>query len=45
MQKAVMVGMLLSSVKGAWDVSDEMNRLLPDFKFTQLEEFLSKAWE
>ena len=44
MMKTVLVGTLLSSVKGAWDVSDEMNKLLPDFKFTQLEDFLALNW-
>ncbi|RDW59930.1 hypothetical protein BP6252_13017 [Coleophoma cylindrospora] len=44
MLKTVLIGTLLSSVKGAWDVSDEMNQLLPEFKFTQLEDFLTEAW-
>lgn len=43
--KSVLVGMLLSSAKGAWVVSDEFNRLLPDYKFTQVEEFLAEVWE
>jgi hypothetical protein len=45
MLKTVLIGTLLSSAKGAWDVSDEVNKLLPDFKFTQIEDFLTKAWE
>jgi len=45
MMKTVLIGTLLSSAKGAWDVSDQMNKLLPDFKFTQLEDFLTKVWE
>jgi hypothetical protein len=45
MLKAVLIGTLLSSAKGAWDVSDEFNKLLPDFQFTQIEDFLTKAWE
>jgi len=45
MMKAVLIGTLLSSAKGAWDVSDEFNQLLPDFKFTGLEDFLTAAWE
>jgi len=44
MLKAVLIGTLLSSIKGAWDVSDEVNKLLPDFKFTQIEAFLTKVW-
>ncbi|PVH76900.1 NmrA-like family protein [Cadophora sp. DSE1049] len=45
MLKIVLIGTLLSSAKGAWDVSDAFNRLLPDFKFTEIEGFLSDAWE
>jgi hypothetical protein len=45
MLKTVLIGTLLSSAKGAWDVSDEFNQLLPDFKFTQIEEFLAQIWE
>ncbi|KAK6833485.1 NAD(P)-binding protein [Apiospora arundinis] len=45
MQKMVSIGFLLSSVKGAWDSSDEMNRLFPDYKFTSAEEFLKGVWE
>lgn len=45
MLKTVLIGTLISSVKGAWDVSDEINKLLPDFKFTQIEEFLAEVWE
>jgi hypothetical protein len=45
MRKAILIGMLLGSAKGAWDVSDEMNKLLPDFEFTQWEDFLNSIWE
>jgi hypothetical protein len=45
MLKTVLIGTLLSSAKGAWDVSDEVNKLLPDFKFTQMEDFLTTVWE
>ncbi|KAK7911073.1 NAD(P)-binding protein [Apiospora marii] len=44
-QKTVSIGFLLSSVKGAWDSSDEMNHMFPDYEFTSAEEFLMKAWE
>lgn len=37
-------GMLLGISAGALRSSDEWNRLLPDYKFTQAEEFLAKAW-
>ncbi|PGH27943.1 hypothetical protein AJ80_00197 [Polytolypa hystricis UAMH7299] len=43
--KMVSIGILLSSSKGAWDSSDELNQLFPDYKFTPIEEFLAKAWE
>jgi hypothetical protein len=40
----LLAGMLLGISAGALNVSDEWNRLLPDYTFTQAEEFLSKAW-
>jgi hypothetical protein len=43
--KAVSIGVLLSSSKGAWDISDEMNQLFPDHEFTLVEDFLAKVWE
>ncbi|KAI1105977.1 hypothetical protein F4804DRAFT_302512 [Jackrogersella minutella] len=43
--KVVPIGILLSSAKGAWDVSDEMNQLFPEYQFTPPEDFLSKVWE
>lgn len=43
--KAVSIGILLSSSKGAWDVSDDWNRLLPDYEFTRIEDFLAATWE
>ena len=45
MLKAVLIGTLLSGAKGAWAVSDEFNRILPDYRFTQIEDFLAKVWE
>jgi hypothetical protein len=45
MLESVLIGTLIGSAKGAWDTSDEVNKLLPDFKFTELEDFLAKAWE
>jgi hypothetical protein len=43
--KSVLIGTLLSGAKGAWAVSDEWNRILPDYKFTQIEDFLARVWE
>ena len=37
-------GMLLVISVGALDTSDEWNRLLPDYRFTSAEDFLTKAW-
>ncbi|KAH9906562.1 hypothetical protein F4778DRAFT_778952 [Xylariomycetidae sp. FL2044] len=45
MLKQVAIGVLLSSAKGAWDSSDEMNRLFPDYRFTAAAEFLADVWE
>lgn len=45
MLKTVLIGTLISSTKDAWDVSEEINKLLPDFKFTRIEDFLSEVWE
>lgn len=42
--QAVSIGILLSSSKGAWDSSDEVNQLFPGYEFTQAEDFLSKVW-
>jgi hypothetical protein len=32
-------------LNGAWDVSAEWNERFPDYKFTSVEEYLTKAWE
>lgn len=45
MLKTVLIGTLISSVESAWNVSDEMNKLFPDFELTEIEEFLTKVWE
>ncbi|KAM0234860.1 hypothetical protein ACHAPO_006224 [Fusarium lateritium] len=37
-------GILIGFQDGAFQVSDEWNKLLPNFKFTQPNEFLTKAW-
>lgn len=42
--QTVTIGMLLSSVKGAWDVSDELNQLFPDYQFEEIEAFLTRVW-
>ncbi|TDZ22028.1 Oxidoreductase BOA1 [Colletotrichum orbiculare MAFF 240422] len=40
----LMAGILMGFSSGVFEVSDEWNRLLPDYKFTQPEDFLTKAW-
>lgn len=40
----LMSGVLLGLSAGALNVSDEWNRLLPDYKFTSAEDFLAEAW-
>ncbi|KAK8137574.1 hypothetical protein PG984_003067 [Apiospora sp. TS-2023a] len=44
-QKTVSIGFLLSGAKGAWDSSDEMNQIFPNYNFTSAEEFLRNVWE
>ncbi|KAK0614645.1 hypothetical protein B0T14DRAFT_463173 [Immersiella caudata] len=44
MEKVLLVSLLLAFSAGTFDGSDEWNKLLPEYKFTGLEEFLSGAW-
>ncbi|KAJ4345834.1 uncharacterized protein N0V89_011969 [Didymosphaeria variabile] len=44
MLKQVTIGMLLSTAKGAWEGSDEINQLFPDYLFTRIEDFLAGVW-
>ncbi|KAI4861842.1 NAD(P)-binding protein [Hypoxylon rubiginosum] len=37
-------GILLGISRGAYDITDEWNKILPDYKFTQVEDFLKKVW-
>ncbi|KAI1472630.1 NAD(P)-binding protein [Daldinia caldariorum] len=41
---AVPARLLIAIHRGAYDITDEWNKLLPDYKFTQLEDFLKSAW-
>jgi hypothetical protein len=43
--KGVLIGTLISSAKGAWDVPDAFDQLLPDFNFTKIDQFLSSVWD
>ncbi|GJN70269.1 hypothetical protein PLIIFM63780_003142 [Purpureocillium lilacinum] len=40
----LMAGILLGISAGALRVSDEWNRLLPDYRFTHADDFLTEAW-
>lgn len=42
--KVIVAGLLLAISAEAFRTSDEWNRLLPDYKFTQPEEFATKGW-
>ncbi|TVY18061.1 hypothetical protein LARI1_G003681 [Lachnellula arida] len=42
--KLVVKGSLLSGVAESWVVSDEWNRLLPDYGFEDVEEYLEEQW-
>lgn len=44
MSKIATSGILLAIGAGGYDTSDSWNKLLPDYKFTDPEEFLTKAW-
>lgn len=37
-------GILLAMSRGVYAVSDEWNRLLPDYEFTQVEDYVKKVW-
>lgn len=42
--KIIVAGLLLAISDKAYICSDEWNRLLPDYEFTQPEEYLFEAW-
>jgi hypothetical protein len=44
MLRQVTIGMLLSTAKGAWDGTNELNQLFPEYHFTAIEDFLTKVW-
>ncbi|KAJ5934582.1 hypothetical protein N7466_004129 [Penicillium verhagenii] len=41
----ILTGILLGTNANALHVSDAWNRLLPDYEFTSIDAFLSKAWK
>jgi hypothetical protein len=42
--RIIVAGILLAVSAKCYSCSDEWNRLLPDYEFTQPEEFLSEVW-
>ena len=42
--KMILTGLLLSSKIASWVVSDEWNRIFPDYKFESAEELLTRVW-
>jgi hypothetical protein len=41
---SVTSSILISISRGVWTVSDEWNRLLPEYKFSQPEDFVRRLW-
>ncbi|KAK2606326.1 hypothetical protein QQS21_003257 [Conoideocrella luteorostrata] len=39
------IGILTAVAKGAFAVTDEWNKLLPDYKFTSMETFITQTWK
>ena len=42
--RVIVAGVLLAISAKNFHISEEWNRLLPDYKFTQAEEFLTEVW-
>ncbi|KAH7240520.1 hypothetical protein B0J15DRAFT_516041 [Fusarium solani] len=42
--RAIVIGTLIATARGAWAATNEWNQLLPDYEFTGLETFLRKVW-
>jgi hypothetical protein len=43
--KPLWIGLLTATAKGANDVTDEWNKLLPDLQFATVEDFARRLWE
>ena len=39
------IDILLSSIDGAWEVTDEFNKIFPDYEFIGIDEFLGDVWK
>jgi hypothetical protein len=42
--KGAYIGILLTSVENAWDVSTEFNKLFPEYEFKDAEKYLEDVW-
>ncbi|KAH8694620.1 hypothetical protein BGZ61DRAFT_352574 [Ilyonectria robusta] len=42
--KMATAGILIAMSKGVWTVSDEWNKIFPDYEFEQVDTFLKKLW-
>jgi hypothetical protein len=42
--KGAYIGILTTSVEGAWDVSTELNEAFPDHQFKDAEKYLEGVW-
>jgi hypothetical protein len=42
--RIILAVVLLALSADAYNISDEWNQLLPDYKFTQAEDFLANVW-
>ncbi|KAJ4149018.1 hypothetical protein NW754_000454 [Fusarium falciforme] len=43
--KAILVEYVTAVERGAWSVSDDWNKLLPEFEFTSAESYLGSLWK
>ncbi|KAL6354237.1 hypothetical protein LRP88_12571 [Fusarium phalaenopsidis] len=43
--KMAVMGVLIAMTRGVWTVSDEWNKIFPDYKFTGVEELLKEVWK
>lgn len=42
--KTATVGVLISISNEVWNVSDEWNKLLPDYEFTNVQDYVGGVW-
>ncbi|KAM0438462.1 hypothetical protein ACHAPT_001211 [Fusarium lateritium] len=43
--KMAIIGILIAMTRGVWTVSDEWNKILPEYQFTRTEDLLKEAWK